>query len=150
MTVTDIMNILMPSVILHGLYDYIVCFELFGDGLDTHVASVSYSGCRWMESLFLCCHFHLCVDFYDDLLFDDQRMAISTATISFPTNQTISYSRFVYVCLFYCSLLSFHLFLLCLLLFGVFFWCYSGFCSTRRKEQKWIFDNKEKKRYMFQ
>lgn len=43
---TDIMNILMPSVILHGLYDYIVCFELFGDGLDTHVASVSYSGCR--------------------------------------------------------------------------------------------------------
>lgn len=131
------MNILMPSVILHGLYDYIVCFELFGDGLDTHVASVSYSGCRWMESLFLCCHFHLCVDFYDDLLFDDQRMAISTATISFPTNQTISYSRFVYVCLFYCSLLSFHLFLLCLLLFGVFFWCL-----------QWILFNKKKRTEM--
>ena len=150
MTVTDIMNILMPSVILHGLYDYIVCFELFGDGLDTHVASVSYSGCRWMESLFLCCHFHLCVDFYDDLLFDDQRMAISTATISFPTNQTISYSRssmyvystalcfrFIYFCCVYCYLVfSFDV--------------YSGFCSTRRKEQKWIFDNKEKKRYMLQ
>ena len=103
-----------------------------------------------MESLFLCCHFHLCIDIYDDLLFDDQRMAISTATISFPTNQTISYSRssmyvysialcfrFIYFCCVYCYLVfSFDV--------------YSGFCSTRRKEQKWIFDNKEKKRYMFQ
>lgn len=45
--------------------------------------------------------------------------------------------RFIYFCCVYCYLVfSFDV--------------YSGFCSTRRKEQKWIFDNKEKKRYMFQ
>ena len=45
--------------------------------------------------------------------------------------------RFIYFCCVYCYLVfSFDV--------------NSGFCSTRRKEQKWIIDKKEKKRYMFQ